>query len=117
MTGVAASAGVTEFTVAAPVAPAATLLAPVALAVALDLAAAEPPRRVHPVALFGTLVGRFDREWARPRLVGVAVAVMLPLAAAAVCAGIVWLAGFRSWPSPRRRPPASRSRASACCST
>ena len=92
MTGVAASAGVTEFTVAAPVAPAATLLAPVALAVALDLAAAEPPRRVHPVALFGTLVGRFDREWARPRLVGVAVAVMLPLAAAAVCAGIVWLA-------------------------
>ncbi|MEZ3163688.1 CobD/CbiB family cobalamin biosynthesis protein [Halorubrum sp. RMP-47] len=73
-------------------APAVTLLAPVALAVALDLAVSEPPRRVHPVALFGTLVGRFDREWARPRLVGVAVAVVLPLAAAAVCTGIVWVA-------------------------
>ena len=68
------------------------LVAPVALAVALDLAVAEPPRRVHPVALFGRLVAPFDREWARPGLVGAAVAVALPLAAAAVAGGTVWLA-------------------------
>ncbi|WP_424014259.1 CobD/CbiB family cobalamin biosynthesis protein [Halorubrum xinjiangense] len=73
-------------------ATAVTLVAPLLLAVALDLAFAEPPRRVHPVALFGSVVGTFDREWARPGLVGVAVAVALPLAAAAVCGGGVWLA-------------------------
>ncbi|TKX75644.1 cobalamin biosynthesis protein [Halorubrum sp. GN11_10-6_MGM] len=69
-----------------------TLLAPVALAVALDLAVAEPPRRVHPVALFGAVVGRFDREWARPEPVGVALAVALPLAAAALAGGGVAVA-------------------------
>ncbi|QWC20756.1 CobD/CbiB family cobalamin biosynthesis protein [Halorubrum sp. 2020YC2] len=74
------------------IAPAVTLIAPLLLAVALDLAVAEPPRRVHPVALFGRSVGRFDREWARPRPVGVAVAVALPLATAAVCGGTVALA-------------------------
>lgn len=73
-------------------APAVTLLAPLLLAVALDLAFAEPPRRVHPVALFGSVVGAFDREWARPGVVGVAVAVALPLAAAAVAGGGVALA-------------------------
>ena len=49
--------------------PAVTLLAPLLIAVALDLLVAEPPRRVHPVALFGRLVGPFDRDWARPGLV------------------------------------------------
>ncbi|WP_149797540.1 CobD/CbiB family cobalamin biosynthesis protein [Halorubrum xinjiangense] len=73
-------------------APAATLLAPLLLAVGLDLAFAEPPARVHPVALFGSVVGPFDQEWARPRLVGVAVAGALPLAAAALAGGGVWLA-------------------------
>ncbi|WP_096393973.1 CobD/CbiB family cobalamin biosynthesis protein [Halorubrum trapanicum] len=73
-------------------APAVTLVAPLLLAVALDLAVAEPPRRVHPVALFGSVVEPFDREWARPGLVGVAVAVALPLAAAAVAGGAVALA-------------------------
>ncbi|SFR35358.1 CobD/CbiB family cobalamin biosynthesis protein [Halorubrum sodomense] len=73
-------------------APAVTLLAPLLLAVALDLAFAEPPRRIHPVALFGRVVAPFDREWARPGLVGVAVAVALPLAAAGVCGGSVALA-------------------------
>jgi adenosylcobinamide-phosphate synthase len=68
------------------------LLVPVAVAVALDLAVAEPPRRVHPVALFGRLVAPFDREWARPGLVGAAVAVVLPLAAAAVAGGGVRIA-------------------------
>ena len=78
---------------AAPtVAPPVTLLAPLVLAVALDLAVAEPPRRIHPVALFGSVVGPFDREWARPGLVGAAVAVALPLAAAAVGGGAVALA-------------------------
>ena len=67
--------------------PAVTLLAPLLIAVALDLAFAEPPRRIHPVALFGSVVAPFDREWARPGLVGVAVAVALPLAAAAVAGG------------------------------
>ncbi|ELZ54337.1 CobD/CbiB family cobalamin biosynthesis protein [Halorubrum distributum] len=76
----------------AKIAPAATLLAPLFLAVALDLLVAEPPRRIHPVALFGRIVGPFDREWARPGLVGVVVAVALPLAAAAVAGGGVWLA-------------------------
>ena len=92
MTGGTAVAGVAEPAVAALVAPAVTLLAPVALAGGLDLAVAEPPRRVHPVALFGTLVGRFDRERTHPRLVGAAVAGALPLAAAAVCGGVVWSA-------------------------
>ncbi|ELZ43829.1 cobalamin biosynthesis protein CobD [Halorubrum californiense DSM 19288] len=72
--------------------PAVTLLGPLLLAVALDLAFAEPPRRIHPVALFGRVVGLFDREWTRPGLVGVAVAVALPLAAAAAAGGGVALA-------------------------
>jgi adenosylcobinamide-phosphate synthase len=76
-------------------AAAVTLVAPLAVAVALDLAVAEPPRRVHPVALFGRLVGPFDREWARPGLVGAPVAVALPLVSAAVCGGGVWLAAAR----------------------
>jgi adenosylcobinamide-phosphate synthase len=72
-------------------APAAAIapLAALAIAVALDLAIAEPPARVHPVALFGSVAGRFDRSWSRPRLVGVAVAVGLPIVAAAVAGGIV----------------------------
>ena len=73
-------------------APAATLIAPLLLAVALDLAVAEPPRRIHPVALFGSVVGPLDREWARPGLVGVAVAIVFPFAAAAVAGGAVRLA-------------------------
>jgi len=59
------------------------------LAVALDLAFAEPPRRLHPVAHFGSIVARFDRSWSHPRLVGVIVAAALPLGAAAVAGGIV----------------------------
>lgn len=69
-------------------------LATLAIAVALDLALAEPPARVHPVALFGSVVGRFDRSWSRPRLVGVAVAVGLPIGVAAFAGGIVAAASF-----------------------
>jgi adenosylcobinamide-phosphate synthase len=64
------------------VAPAAA----VAVAFALDAAVAEFPARVHPVALFGRVVARVDRDWARPRAVGAAVAVFLPV----VAAGAVW---------------------------
>lgn len=67
-------------------------LGALAIAVALDLALAEPPARVHPVALFGSVVDRFDRSWSRPRFVGVAVAVGLPLGAATLGGGIVAVA-------------------------
>ncbi|WP_164932844.1 cobalamin biosynthesis protein, partial [Halorubrum amylolyticum] len=69
-------------------------LAALAIAVALDLALAEPPARTHPVALFGSVAARFDRSWSRPRLVGVAVAAGLPLAAAAVAGGVVAVAAL-----------------------
>ncbi|WP_137283784.1 adenosylcobinamide-phosphate synthase CbiB [Halorussus salinisoli] len=64
----------------------------IALALLLDAAVAEPPRNLHPVAWFGSLVAAFDREWSRPRLAGVAVAVALPLLAAAAVALPVELA-------------------------
>ncbi|MXR41883.1 CobD/CbiB family cobalamin biosynthesis protein [Halobaculum sp. WSA2] len=70
-----------------------TALAAVGLAAALDAAIAEPPSRVHPIALFGRVVTTVDREWARPRSVGVAAAVVLPLAFAAVAWGVVAGAG------------------------
>ncbi|MFC6731823.1 adenosylcobinamide-phosphate synthase CbiB [Haladaptatus sp. DYSN1] len=56
----------------------------VGLAFALDALFAEPPSRVHPVALFGRLVAPLDRAWPAPKLVGTAIATLLPLAAAAV---------------------------------
>jgi|AntDeeMetageno51_2_1112566.scaffolds.fasta_scaffold00460_7 adenosylcobinamide-phosphate synthase len=70
-----------------------TALAAVTVAAGLDATVAELPSRVHPVALFGRVVGRFDREWSRPRAIGVAVAVSLPLAAAGVALGVVAAAG------------------------
>jgi len=66
-----------------------TALAAVGLAAALDAAIAEPPGRVHPIAAFGRVVARVDREWSRPRAVGVAAAVLLPLAFAAAAWGVV----------------------------
>ncbi|UIP00294.1 cobalamin biosynthesis protein [Halobaculum sp. CBA1158] len=66
-----------------------TALAAVGLAAALDAAVAEPPSRVHPIAAFGRVVDAVDREWTRPRAVGVAVALVLPLAFAAVAWGVV----------------------------
>ena len=63
-----------------------------ALALVLDALLAEPPRRLHPVAWFGSLVASVDREWSRPRLVGLAVAAALPLLAAAAVALAVGLA-------------------------
>jgi adenosylcobinamide-phosphate synthase len=72
-----------------------TAAAAVVLASALDAAVAEPPARIHPVALFGRLVARVDRGgersggWAHPRVVGVAAAVLLPVLAAGVAAAAV----------------------------
>ncbi|MFC6826549.1 adenosylcobinamide-phosphate synthase CbiB [Halopelagius fulvigenes] len=66
-----------------------TATAAVGLAAALDAAFAEPPTRLHPVARFGRLVGAVDREWSRPRLVGVVAAVSLPLLFAGAGAGVV----------------------------
>ncbi|WP_440990730.1 adenosylcobinamide-phosphate synthase CbiB [Haloarchaeobius baliensis] len=64
----------------------------VVLAVALDVLVGEPPNRFHPVAWFGRLVAPVDREWDRPRLVGVLAALLLPLLAAGTVFGSVWLA-------------------------
>lgn len=65
---------------------------PIALALILDALIAEPPQRLHPVVWFGSLVARFDREWSRPRLAGLGVALALPLLAAAGVALAVELA-------------------------
>jgi len=62
-------------------------------AVGGDHLVGEPPARLHPVALFGRLVGPLDREWRTPRLVGSVAALIFPLLAAVVVALAVWLAG------------------------
>ena len=69
----------------------------VLVAVGLDAAFGEPPARVHPVALFGRLVGRIERAISsgsvdrpgRARLAGALVALVLPLGFAGVAAGVV----------------------------
>jgi adenosylcobinamide-phosphate synthase len=76
--------------------------AAVLLAFALDRLAGEFPERVHPVALFGRCVAPLDRAWSRPRLAGLAVAVCLPLAAAAAVGVVVALAA--RVPLPPRVP-------------
>jgi adenosylcobinamide-phosphate synthase len=83
----------------------ATAAAAVALAIGLDAAVAEPPTRIHPVALFGRLVAGVDRGggaqesdgWERPRTVGVVAAVLLPALAAGVVAGAVAVATADPW--------------------
>jgi len=65
----------------------------VVAAMGLDRAVAEPPESVHPVALFGRLVGPLDRSWQQPRLVGAVAALALPAVAAALVAAAVGLAG------------------------
>ena len=59
----------------------------VVVAAVLELLLAEPPRRVHPIAIFGRAVGVVDGDWSRPALVGVLLAVAMPL----VFATIAWL--------------------------
>ena len=74
------------------------MIAPLAvsLAAALEVAVAEPPHRLHPVAQFGRVVAPIDRAWARPRVVGLIAALGLPLAAGVFVAASVWLAGLVS---------------------
>ena len=66
-------------------------VASMGLSLTLDLLFEEFPGRVHPVALFGRLVGRFDRPWSTPRLVGTVVALVLPVGTAALAGGITGL--------------------------
>ena len=67
----------------------ATATAAVGLAALLDYLVAEPPGRIHPVALFGRVVTPLDRTWAHPSLVGAGVALGLPLLASGVVFGVV----------------------------
>jgi len=66
----------------------------VVAAAGLDAAVGEPPDSLHPVAWFGRVVALADRDWANPVLAGAAVAVALPLAAAALVAGVVLAVGY-----------------------
>jgi adenosylcobinamide-phosphate synthase len=59
----------------------------------LDVTVGEPPRRLHPVAWFGRAVGPFDADWTHPHIVGVCVAVVFPVTAAAAVTGLVVAAG------------------------
>ncbi|WP_418281689.1 CobD/CbiB family cobalamin biosynthesis protein [Halorubrum sp. DTA98] len=61
----------------------------VALAAALDRTLSEPPARLHPVAWLGRTVELLDDALPDSRPVGVVVAVVVPLAFAAVAAGVV----------------------------
>jgi adenosylcobinamide-phosphate synthase len=65
--------------------------AAVGAAALLDRLLAEPPARVHPVALFGRAVAPIDRSWPAPALVGGCVAVGAPLVAGGVVFGLVRL--------------------------
>lgn len=76
--------------------PPVTVAVAVAVALLLDAAVAEPPERLHPVAWFGSLVAALDREWTHPRVVGVAVAVFVPLLAAGPVVLAVELVGRSS---------------------
>lgn len=63
----------------------------VLLAAGLDWTLREPPAEYHPVTLFGRLVDSVDREYHRPKFAGLAVATVLPLAAAAAVYAALWL--------------------------
>ncbi len=64
----------------------------VVLAAVLDRTVRELPTSVHPVAVFGSLVGCADREWSLPRLAGVGVALLFPALAALLAFALVFLA-------------------------
>ncbi len=71
-------------------------LVAIGVAIGLDLLVGEPPTRAHPVAWLGRLIGALDREWPTSErgtvLIGIAIAVCVPLLPAVVAAGAV-LAG------------------------
>lgn len=65
----------------------------VVFAFSLDALVAEPPGRVHPVAWLGRLIAPFDRgDWQHPLLVGILVAVCIPLVSAVAIGAIVTIA-------------------------
>ncbi len=68
----------------------------VAIAAGLDRLLAEPPARIHPVALFGNVVAPLDREWEHPTRVGALAALVLPALAAGVVSGATWGASLAS---------------------
>jgi adenosylcobinamide-phosphate synthase len=69
----------------------------IGLAAVLDRLVAEPPARVHPVALFGRLVAVADRPLPAPTLAGGCVAFGLPVLASGAVFGLVRSA--RAWPA------------------
>ncbi|ELZ91950.1 cobalamin biosynthesis protein CobD [Haloferax mucosum ATCC BAA-1512] len=73
-----------------------TAVVAVAVAAGLDRLVAEPPARIHPVALFGRLVAPIDREWEHPTAVGALAALALPALAAGIVAGATWGATLAS---------------------
>lgn len=75
----------------------------IALSFVLDALVSEPPRRVHPVALFGSFVAPVDREWRFPRLIGVLASLSLPLLSGGVAAAVVSVAARYSAPVGRDR--------------
>ncbi|MFB6110393.1 MAG: adenosylcobinamide-phosphate synthase CbiB [Halodesulfurarchaeum sp.] len=76
-------------------APIATLA--VGLALLFDTVLGEPPESVHPVAWLGRLIGRLDRPVGRPRIAGFALALLLPVGAAALAALPVWALRDQHW--------------------
>ena len=63
----------------------------VLLAAGLDWTLREPPAEYHPVTLFGRLVDSVDAEYDDPKRAGVAVAAILPIAAAVAVYAALWL--------------------------
>lgn len=73
--------------------PALLVAGAIVLGAALDRTFGEFPGSIHPVALLGHTIEPFDRPWSRPRLVGLVIAIGIPLLAAGVAAGAVVVAG------------------------
>ena len=69
-----------------------TAAAAVGIAFALDLTVEEFPESFHPVVVLGRVIAPFDREWSRPRAVGAAVALVVPLLAGGTAAGVTSIA-------------------------
>ncbi len=70
-----------------------TTVAVLGLAIGLDLLVGEPRTKLHPVAWFGGLVDRLDREWSATdrgqQIAGYAIAVLAPLVPAGAAFGLV----------------------------